>query len=514
MRWGSDLPQLSEPSGAISLDPLPYALRLLQTLNTAAIGGVPLRIRCGLEGFEPWWFSQEIVFWRMLVPFADRRKGILPAPTGPPPAAAAGRLSGAVAFARLALSSLAAILSARLLQRDTLFYAIDQLSPGLDHDFRLSGLYAAMRRRGYRFVEILHGTDLRRSVRLLRERGRTAVYLPVLDRLFPAKPPTSIRVEAIDFDGDLDDEERRLLGGVAQWCLGAAASARRKTQCLRVLLRLAGIRRAIVLDDSRHANELIAACKLESVPVLGYMHGLLNRYHVGLTAPGFRDGRPHTFDRYGLWSEYFARRVAEGDLYRGTDAIRVTGPLRPYGRGEVCPRRRTSAPSSRTRVLLVSEPRARQGEVREYLRCLAGDNRLEVRLRMRPGEERAGVMADGPVPGVELCHAATLAEAMADSDVVLGSYSTVLYEAAALLKPTVLLGTSFTYGLDLATDGLSDLASRPEHVVEVVLRAAGLDNAELERRRHAIWGDWTADGPNQLLDLAETDLWAAPEAPR
>ena len=93
-------------------------------------------------------------------------------------------------------------------------------------------------------------------------------------------------------------------------------------------------------------------------------------------------------------------------------------------------------------------------------------------------------------------------------DVVMGTYSTVLYEAVLALLPAIVLNTSFTYGHDIACDGLAGFAESPEGVSSSVLKACALPEEELIRRRDAIWGERLVDGACALFDAAETRLWS------
>ena len=58
------------------------ALRLLRRLNAWEFGdGTRLSEHVVVDGFEPWWFGQEAVFWRRLVPYVRERAGLAPGST-------------------------------------------------------------------------------------------------------------------------------------------------------------------------------------------------------------------------------------------------------------------------------------------------------------------------------------------------------------------------------------------------------------------------------------------------
>jgi len=520
-----------------ALDSLAHALLLLTRLNRATdASGVPLPSRLRVDGFEPWWFGQEQLFWQQLVPYAQwqatasRAEGPTGAARTPGENDVASRLSGAGAACQppdggggashlraalrqlgLAATSLWSLLLWRLSGRDTLLYTIDKVTPGADHDVRISGIYRELRLRGYRFGEYVHVNDAAEAWPNALKRRRPVVFfesLTNLGALLLASAevcPSPAPAPALDGAGPGDAFVREVAAGA----LSRAALSARRLRILKWLLRVQGARRAVILDDSRHANELIAACKALGIPTLGYMHGLLNRYHPGLMAYGFGRARRHTFDLYGLWSEYFRRRVLAGDLY-AEEGTFVCGPLRPPSPEQFVSLSETSRRDvPPLRVLLITEPRAPLAEIRRYLAELVGDSRFRVALKIRPGDRIAYVDESvGALP--ETIDGGSVHDAVLNSDVVLGTYSTALYEAALALRPVVVLNTSFTYGHDLVYDGLAELAESPETVCNTVLKAARLPQLELAARRTCVWGEDFGDGACKLLDRAEAQLWERP----
>jgi hypothetical protein len=155
-------------------------------------------------------------------------------------------------------------------------------------------------------------------------------------------------------------------------------------------------------------------------------------------------------------------------------------------------------------VLVVSEPLARKGEVAPFLRILLDDPGMEVRLKLRPGESDASPQEYGlPPDRVSVLKTATVYEALAQVDVAIGTYSTVLYEAALALVPAVWLRTSRAYGRELADEGLAEAAAGPADLPSAVRRAASLSMEERRRRRARIWGEHTGNGARRLLDELE-----------
>lgn len=525
------------------------ALDLLKRLNKAVDDqGNRLSATVTVSGFEPWWFIQEQLLWGILVPYVKHRSlfqrilsgevndvsslpsgvqavwALLSKDINPPMARMNGALRARgllllrslirlLGWLALALISLASLVLFRLDRRNTLVYAIDKVSPGLDHDFRISNIYRELRRRRYRFGEYVHRGRLHGTLNSLWRRQRPVVFFEALSQAGAwllerwsggYRSEIQVRIEPADADS-------RFLKAVAGWALRQSRISADEVRVLRLLLRLHGARRAIILDDSRHVYELIAACKSSGIPTLGYMHGLLNKYHPGLMAYGFVDARRHVFDHYGIWSSYFLRRLTAGDLFSEANTF-VCGPLRPPSQEDLQaildfqPRRIPPI-----RVLFISEPRAPQEEVLRYLSQILTDQRFQVMMKLRDGEQRPDSSKPGGAMGKQLnvVHGGSVYEAFAQSDVIVGTYSTALYEAILALHPVVVLNTSFIYGHEIVRDGLAEFAESPDQLADTLLQAASHSRVELLRRREIVWGEEISDGASALFDMAEEKLWQA-----
>jgi hypothetical protein len=221
-------------------------------------------------------------------------------------------------------------------------------------------------------------------------------------------------------------------------------------------------------------------------------------------AYGFEGARSHAFDLYGVWGPLFRERLLAGSRLYDADQVVVCGPLRAPQAAQPEPARNLGQP----RVLLVSEPLARKGEVQNYLEALIRSGRFELCVKLRPGEDPAGLRAYGLDPAsVRVLQTPTVYEAFSQVDLALGTYSTVLYEAALSLIPTVWLRTAIAYGRELAEEGLAEAAEDPQQVVAAVDRALRLPREELIRRRDRIWSNAADDGARRLVETGEARLW-------
>ncbi len=112
---------------------------------------------------------------------------------------------------------------------------------------------------------------------------------------------------------------------------------------------------------------------------------------------------------------------------------------------------------------------------------------------------------------LSVVHGGSVYEAFTQSDVIVGTYSTALYEAILALHPVVVLNTSFAYGHEIVRDGLADFAESPGRLADTLLQTTLHPRAELLRRRKIVWGVQISDGASALFDMAEERRWQAPD---
>src|SRR5690606_38084532 len=125
---------------------------------------------------------------------------------------------------------------------------------------------------------------------------------------------TAARVAgAADVRGDLaDDPSGRFLDALAARvllpaCLSSVRTIRRWERLLR-LLRPGGV---YLMDDYVHAFELVVACRRRGIRTVAVRHGQISRYTAGLMGYGFDGPADQSFDRYCVWSEFFAQLIRE-----------------------------------------------------------------------------------------------------------------------------------------------------------------------------------------------------------
>jgi len=538
------------PDGAAISVPAPdwdRALELLKKINALRdSSGRRISSRMVEDGFEPWWYAQDRLLRFLLVPLTqifpllEAALGVESIRvTGAPPdlarvlAAIAGKsgfpslpspaasrsLKGYVGDGGMLAVTLASLAAFRLARRDTVFFIVDHVSPGLRHDFRFAPLYREFDRLGFRYAEYAHTLLPRQALGNFVRRRRPVFFLessdvwarwtgqritaPVVSNPFEKAAPASDPRNGPPAANGLED---RALWALVTTVLESCALSIARQRILKRGLQFQRAQRAVIFDDNRHNHELVAACLSLGIPVLGFQHGVFNKFHAGLMAFGFSGGRPHAFDRYGVWSDLFRERLLRDSTLYGPDRVFVSGPVRPPEETSTRQTGRHPADGATRstkgiRVLVVSEPLARKQEVAPFLRALLRDPQFELCLKLRPGESDRSLKEYGlPAERVRLLQTGTVYEALEQVDVAVGTYSTVLYEAVLAMVPIVWMKTSRAYGCELVEEHLAEAATAPEELPAAIRRAVAGQDAELRKRRELVWGKDIQNGSKCLVE--------------
>ncbi len=518
------------------------ALKYLKQLNRKCFNdGKRVSQHIVVDGFEPWWFSQEHLYWNILVPFTRYRRLIHRCLTSTSveivePSYELSRLITILAGkanipslqitskhtyqsqigdfeTALIRASVKSLLHYIVNRPEALIYTVDKVTKGLGYDFRLKAIYQELAQRNEKFAEYVHVGERNVVFDNLKQRQRPVVFFeylaPLVDRLLSkvgrkkAKASLSIAVDA-------NDKDDIFLAAVAAYGIQKAESSASCYRGLKLLLRLHQPKYAFIMDDSRHTHALAAACKALKIPTVGYQHGLnINKYFTGLACYGWSGARSHAPDTYGLWSEYYRDSLLSFSEFYTAQQTFICGNLRPpenkslinFSVAPAKPQQQKSI-----KVLLISEPKAKPEELLPTVEKLVNSSQCSVALKLRPSENLVPVkeLFGSLLENMEQVSTAGVYQAFAGADVVVGMYSSVLYEAVLAGKPVVIIKNSSPFAGNLAEQGLADLIVDCEQAEEIVIHASNLSQEELIRRRDVVWGKEQNDGASTLFQAVET----------
>lgn len=498
-------------------------LRRLESLNRLVTeDGRPLSSVLVWRGFELWWFRQDRLFRNLLLPLIRYRPlleslleagkvEVLEAPKDFRYAATLLRRAGgscviqgergslrlsAANFAGFLLklaSSTIALGWALFRPPAVALYALKPVAPELGCDRRFKDIYAELRARGLRFVELVCSVRDHDAWREQRARRRPAIYYHQLGRLLhrthlaPSRP--RLREEPSD------RFERAVLDEYWQELL----RCRDRVRATYWVLRVVRPRLLLALDDDRDMFSALAAAKAQGLPTVSFQHGVYARYHTGLFCYGRNPGgRNHAADRHFVWSEYFRDRLLQHSRLFTPEQVRVAGHIRHLDR-------RTSRdgwrPQRKLRVLWLAEPVTPAEWVKEFITAVSREPDMELHYRPRPdgmdGPQRAEIRKwEFPVP---FSTHTRLGADLAECDVVIGSYTSVLYESYLHLVPSVVMQVP-GMAQDRVREGWLLVAPSPGDLPRVIRAAAALSPAELVERQRQIWGEASQRGYRTVVE--------------
>jgi hypothetical protein len=373
----------------------------------------------------------------------------------------------------LVFVSLFSLAKARLKKLEFGHYLIDIDNSDSGYDFRSA--YILEELTVDRSVNFFHSGDLASSVKSAL-RKKNPVYIGSILFLFGRL----IRVKPIAYhlaQTELSDAEYRFCHHIFDRYSIDVQFSMRKVALAAALFRFLKLKKLVLIDDSRHTNELILACNRLAIPTVGYMHGRFNQYHIGLFY--------FPFDTYFLWSIYFKDLILRYNALYNADNVLICGHPRIKAisaRGE----RREGA----INVLILGESNISFTELKPYWQALQGRAGLNVFFRGKPGNDTDPSFSG--IFGIEvpLAKQASLCEALLenDIDVCIASHSTVLLESWLLGVPSIMLKSSFDYANHIKTDNLSLYCDSPRALTGCVDKAVKLSERQIEQFKERIWG--------------------------
>lgn len=194
----------------------------------------------------------------------------------------------------------------------------------------------------------------------------------------------------------------------------------------RLLVALLAPERALLI--CHYGREpFIAACQRQGVPVTELMHGAIPAGHRFYSYPV---SYSHLFtralfpNRIATYGEFWSRILLAGNMFRSESVIVAGYYLK------VPPKLRKREPGDATRILITTQPTV-QGELLEYIAFLESEldrSAWEIVIKPHPNEDATAYRGLSE-PGFITISDRTTYELLAECDIHISVYSSVLYEA-------------------------------------------------------------------------------------
>src|ERR1035437_3080740 len=391
-------------------------------------------------------------------------------------------------------------------------WSSDLFDPPRDHDFRMKFIYEELQKKEINFVEFIRSMEPSTTVlQHALKRKRPVIYsfaigkftrhlANILDKRYERKlrnlgPSTSA------------DPLERFQFEMATSFLHNVAGDIWSIRIIKYILNFIGIKVAIIPGGSSRNFHEVLACKLSDIKIVGIQHGASPKHFlVSEFMPEF-DGEKHlSVDMYGLWSDWWKEYyIKNGRAYK-SEQLCVSGPMRPLQKRSPPLSVQEEGP---IKVLFVSEPNATPSEAMSYLLSIIDKEGISPYLKFRPYHDRFEEWLKKNHPEilkkVKIIRG-DMHDAIAQCDVVIGSYSTGVLEAPLLLKPFIFFQTKKWgdyFELKSFDSRYCFFAENPQELIELVRKSKTIPKETLEKLQRRFFGDPYINGSKWVVEQVE-----------
>ncbi|MSR87955.1 MAG: hypothetical protein EXS69_02210 [Candidatus Zambryskibacteria bacterium] len=398
-----------------------------------------------------------------------------------------------------------------------LVWTSDRFDPPRDHNFRMKFIYEELKARKINFMEFIRSMEPSPIVfEHCLKRRRPVIYSYAIVTL--ARALRSL----FESQRNLETFSRPKVGASPEeifWHKIATHYAKNfrsdiwAIKTIKFILKFIGIKSAIIIGAINRNFPEVLACKLSGIPTVGIQHGLHPKYYfVSDFMHEFDGDKTLSVDKYGLWSEWWKEYYLKYSKAYKPEQLYVSGLMRPL---EKIPNSKSQTLNhGQLKVLFVAEELAAPEEVLPYLEALLEDKNVSVYIKFRPYKDGFEAWLKENHPEIiknfdaEKILKISMHEAIALSDVVVGSHSAGVFEAALQLKPFVLFRTE-KWGdfLGLISLNLGDIvAGTPEEFIAKVKRSKSIPQDGLKKIQELFFGNPYQNGSRWVVDQAEEAL--------
>ena len=409
------------------------------------------------------------------------------------------RIRAGVLFLFSVLVTFLASLWLILGRQKVLVLSIDKVSDKkTKSDFRIHRVYKTLSNNSISFVECFHTTLDKRLILSFFKRKRLALYLEAFDgmwfvyRLFTKAP--SFDISSID---GTEDEIRFIKTTIKKY-LAIKGLLEFRTKAIQAILSISNIKMVVGIDDVRHYQELMEAARNLGIQSTVVQHGHFTKYHVGwLGRDTYEPLRIQKADKIFVWSEYWKKELLRlGSVY-SEDEIVIAGYPNKNARPSFLDEK-----NGKTVALVPHEREAPLDDVFAFIKEMSHCTNVEVFLKLRPDVPVNDQLAEYPGDVTSFVTTVTDMNTIPRPSVVVGVYSTFLYDMALVGIPILRMETSTDYGEGMVVNKLADKATLDDVCVEIQRCADTVQSVIAERVK-------TLDSERDFHDVLLNELKAS-----
>lgn len=308
-------------------------------------------------------------------------------------------------------------------------YSVDIIKGRYFSDPRITGVYEYLKsqHRDANFIEFVHSVVARDTFYKILKRRRPVIYLEAIDYIASIFIKSSyIKI----IDPDLRDLELRLF------------TIRLRIKILSFVFSIIGVKTILMIDDFRIFQSFVIASKLSRLKSVAFQHGRFSQYIEHLRYEGIDLKKCATPDKTIAWNGFW--RNALFDLYPVYDlnkeSVVVGGSprsSRDFFSDIDFKQNQDNTRVSTLSLLFVYEPHSLV-YAREVIDRIKMSPEMTVLLKLRPDIDKSKQIADlGLSDSDKFKILSDWKEIIEQADLVVGTYSTFLYECVGFGLPVI-----------------------------------------------------------------------------
>ncbi len=403
-------------------------------------------------------------------------------------------------------------------KRRIVLFTGDKFEKNKDYDFRMKFIYKELRKRNLPFVEFIRSLESWKTVLKHAIKRRRPVIYPqgvifigrFMSIISGGRRRAKAKFGAHTFVSVTDPEEMFKFLVATQYILTVYDDIW-SIRIMKLILRIIGIKATLITAATERSFQTILGCKLNNIPTVGILHGVVSCYSAPYDfMPGFDGEKMLSVDKYGLWSEWWKEYYVKNSKAYKPEQLHVSGPMRPL---EVSKKTNIKAKSQDgpVRVLFIAEQTVAPNEAMPYLRKLLDQQNIELTIKFRPyhdGFEEWIIKNESQI--LKLQHIKIIKGGMQvaiqDADVVVGARSTGVLEALLQFKIPIFLRTrkwGDYYNLTKSNEGRHFFAENPTELIEKINGARAIPHKLIIDMSEKYFGDVYKNGSKWVIDSVE-----------
>lgn len=384
--------------------------------------------------------------------------------------------------------SFVAILMAIIKRKKIGLFTGDKVSGQYHNDFRINSLYEAVIETQTPYVEVVHAVMSFQVVKNFFKRKRFVIYLETIDlfsfffvRFYKLYFSRKSKRYSLD---EFSPEERHFIRVLLSKYASFMFVSKRRTDFFRILFSVSFIQSFFSIDDVRHYNEVVLASLFTRVSFYAVQHGHYTKYHVGWYRATHHAGDVIKPTAIIVWSEHWKNELLRLKTYFTSDQIIIGG-------NKDIPSFVTPIQSEMITVLMPYETQAPKHEVFEYVKKILAVPNVRLVFKVRSDHDTDEQVHEYGLTDLheKIVVTDTIKEMMSEVSLVIGTYSTFLYDMVAHGIPVLMLRTSINYGEGMVTGGFAQYVSIDDSFDDILKENAELSLECRKERRNKLIGD-------------------------